>query len=126
MLMVLQRFPHTRMLGCPRTSSLALNWSCVCPCTSASAQSFLNTTFLERACLSSPMASRLFKAAGAGIAVPRPTLIASDRCCLRSSVSISTIFLGTTSPPSAPSHPDAFFASARSTEQGTISPYAFP
>jgi hypothetical protein len=38
-LTVLQRRPHTRPLGCPRTSGSAHSRLCGCPCTSASASS---------------------------------------------------------------------------------------
>jgi hypothetical protein len=91
---------------------------------------FLDATFLERPRLSTLTASHLFKVVGAGTAMPRLTLVASGQCGLRSSVSASIVWLGTTSQPGAPSHPAAFSASGRSTGRGIASmvvrPGAFP
>jgi hypothetical protein len=70
--------------------------------------------------------SCLFKATGAGAAMPCLTLVASGWCCLHSLVSASTVWLGTTSPLGAPSHPAAFSISARSTGRGTASMVARP
>jgi hypothetical protein len=50
--------------------------------------------------------------------VPRHTLVVSARCHPHSSVSASTVWLRTTSPPGAPPRPAASSASARRIERG--------
>nr|AWA44638.1 hypothetical protein SO141L21_000006 [Saccharum officinarum] len=76
------------------------------------------------------MASRLFKAVGVGATMLRLSLIARGECRLRSSVSASTVWRGTTSPPGVPPRPVASSVSARGTGRGTASfvdrPGAFP
>lgn len=119
-----------RLLGCPCTSGLALCRPTVCPCTSALARSLLDATSLGQAHLSTPMASHLFRAAGAGVTVAHPALIASGRCHPRSSVAASTAWLLATSPPDASSHRAAFSASVQGTGRGTagtaVRPHGLP
>jgi hypothetical protein len=140
--------PHARLLGCPCTSGSAHNQLYVCPHANDLGNSILTAALrsgssgtpgdlrrrrmpiLERQRLSTSMASRLFKAVGVGVAMLRLSLIARGDCRLRSSVSASTVWRGTTSPLGVPPHPVASSVSARGTGRGTASfvdrPGAFP